>query len=111
MVSMQYVFNDNRCYLDLINACIPLNLHDPSPSYTVLGLLVSSLNNPGCILDRTLMYDILETLPKSEHCNKIVNCAVTLYVNMFNELEAFNIHTAQAYYIISAQSHIHIGYT
>lgn len=106
----QYIFNDNRDWMALVHACIPLDVHDPSPSYTLLGILISSLNNPGCILDKTLMYSLTSSIPESEHSNKIINCAVTLYVNMFNELEAMNMHKHQSYYLISAQSHILIGY-
>lgn len=109
MRETKYIFNDNRDYLELISACVPLDLHDPSPSYSVLGALVSSLANPGSILDGSLVYDVKEVLPDSEHTNNIINIAVTMYVNMNNELNAMNLANAVSYYLISGNNHVLIG--
>lgn len=109
MSEEHYIFNDNRDYLNLISACVPLDQHDPSPSYTILSTIVSNLSNPGSVLDKSLVYNINEVIPDGEHKNNILNCAVTLYVNMYNELEAMRLNHAQTYYLISANNHVLIG--
>lgn len=109
MREVNYIFHDETDWLNLVNACVPLDDHENNPSYQILGAVVSNLNNPGSVTDGSLTYSLSEYIPEGEHKNKILNTAVTLYVNMFNELVATKQNHAETYYLIQARRHMEIG--
>lgn len=109
MLEKKYIFNDNQDWLALVSACVSLDNHDTSPSNYILGVLVSNLHDPRSLTDGTITNDLLFYLNGVEQQDKIMNCAVTLYVNMINELTAMNLSGAKSYYIISTGLHVLIG--
>lgn len=109
MREVKYIFNDNMDWQALVSACVPLSNHETSPSVSVLGVLVSFLDNPVSITDGSLVKRLQEVVEETEHKDKIMNCAVTLYVNMINELNAMQLQHAQSYFLIQADLHVMIG--
>lgn len=109
MKESSYVFSANEDWLALVQACVPLDNHDDNPPYRILGALVSNLHTPQSIQDGTLVNDLKYAVPEGEHFDKIMNCAVTLYVNMINELNAMRIGNAKSYFLIDAKLHIQVG--
>lgn len=104
-----YVFSDRHDWQALIDACLSIKDHTNSPSKYILGVLVSNLHTKESMLDGSLVAGLLNYLNNVDNVNKIMNCAVTLYVNMTNELMALNLDNALSYFIKSADTHIMIG--
>lgn len=109
MIEKRYIFSDNQDWLNLVSACVPLDNHDNSPSKYILGILVSNLHDPISLSDARLVNELLDYIGGIEHTDKIMNCAVTLYVNMINELNAMNIGGGKSYFLISAELHVTVG--
>lgn len=109
MVESQYVLNDPQDWQNLRDACVPLNNHEDDPAVRVLGALVSNLHDPQSIADGTLLRSIKDEVEDGEHKDKIINCAVTLYVNMINELQAMRLNNAKTYFLIKTHPFVLIG--
>ena len=109
MRESQYVFSDPQDWNNLISACVPLNDHEGNPAERVLGALISNLHEPQSIHDGTLLRSIQDEVEDGEHKDKIINCAVTLYVNMINELAALRLNNAKTYFLIKSHPFVLIG--
>lgn len=109
MVESQYIFNDPADWQNLVAACVPLDDHESNPPERVLGAIISNLHDPQSFQDGTLLRSIATELEDNEHKEKIIKCAVTLYVNMINELQAMRLNHAKSYFLIKSHPYVLIG--
>ena len=109
MKQYNYLFGESSDWQALVNACIPLDNHEQSPSVHILCVLISNLHEPQAMLDGSMTAELVNYLNGSEYLDKIMNCAVTLYVNMISELTAMNLNHGTSYFLISADIHVLVG--
>lgn len=109
MNERQYIVSDTSAWEDLLDECISIVDHTHDPAAQILGLVVSHLHTPESLRDGSLVNELNGYALPDHLRENITRKALTLYVNLFNELHAAFSQRAKSYYLITTRGCIRIG--